>query len=137
MSRYFLDVGGCVFSSTIETLSKSPIIKELIENTLEGDMPFIDRDATAFQYVLSFMRSGTLYQIEDRYFLASLASEAAFYGLKSMESQVSRILSERRRFDTHDLVTEIRALKTLIKSYIDSTDSSKKMSRASSYNSLE
>ncbi len=125
---YYLDVGGYVFSSTVETLSKSPIIKELIEKSSD-EMPFIDRDATAFQYVLSYMRSGTLYPIQDNHFLASLASEATFYGLKGMESEVSRLLSERRRFDTHDLVVEIRALRAVIESYIDG-------SRASSHRSL-
>lgn len=90
MSRYCIEVGGWVFVSTAETLSQSPVIKQLIFDAGE-DMPFIDRDGGRFQYVLDYLRTGTVYPLVDSAYLASLVSEAQFYGLEHMTTELERL----------------------------------------------
>lgn len=86
--RINIDVGGLVYSSTIETLNKSPTLKELITAHKESEddsIPFIDRDGFAFMYMLNFMRVGEIFQtIQDPLYVQFLVHEASFYGMNDM-----------------------------------------------------
>ena len=141
MDRYMIDVGGVLYCSTIQTLSKSPTLKSLIErHDDEETLVFIDRDGSAFQHVLNFLRNGTVYAIEDRAFAEFLINEAGFFGLRKMEAQISKQLSERRRHDLHDIVLELRAMKLHMKALTDymlekPVEGRRPMSRASSSSS--
>ena len=125
--RVYVDIGGMVYTSTRTTLNKSQILKDTIDTCDENEIPFIDRDGVLFQFVLHFMRTGTIYLIDDRNVLQQLLGEAGFYGLKQMESQISRQLSERRRGELQEVVTELRHIKAVMKNLAEclmSSDSS-------------
>ena len=86
--RINIDVGGLIYSSTIETLNKSPRLKNLITTHKESEddsIPFIDRDGFAFMFILNFMRVGEIFQtIEDPLYVQFLIHEAVFYGIGDM-----------------------------------------------------
>ena len=102
--RCFIDVGGCLYVSTFNTLCKSPALKKRLETechtSSDGTFaiettPFIDRDGHAFAHILNFLRNGTIHiSTDDRAYIEFLMGEASFYGLRAMESQLSRFLTE-------------------------------------------
>ena len=104
-----------MYTSTYTTLSKSMILKETIDACDKAEIAFVDRDGMLFHFVLHFLRTGTISCIDDRNVLQQLLGEAGFYGLKAMESQVSRLLSDRRRGELHEIVTELRHIKSVMK----------------------
>jgi len=89
--RVFLDVGGCHFSTTIETLTSVP--DSHLGRMFSGRFPikvneddgriFIDRDGTHFNTILKFLRNpdNTVIKIKERYELEEFKVEAEFYGL--------------------------------------------------------
>tara|TARA_B100000787_G_C16128827_1_gene266317 strand:+ start:466 stop:759 length:294 start_codon:yes stop_codon:yes gene_type:complete len=86
--RINIDVGGFIYSSTIETLNTSPALKNLIaaHKEYEDDsIPFIDRDGLAFTFILNFMRVGQIIQtVQDPLYVKFLINEATFYGIDDM-----------------------------------------------------
>lgn len=129
--RLCIDVGGIVYTSTRSTLEKSTRLKQLIEECDESELPFVDRDGWLFQYVIHFMRTGTIYSVDDRNVLQQLLGEAGFYGLKQMESQISKHLSERRRGELQEVVTELRHIKAIMKNLVDIMQSPESVGRRS------
>jgi hypothetical protein len=89
--RILLDVGGCHFSTTLETLTSVP--DSYLERMFSGRFPikvneedgriFIDRDGTHFNIILTFLRDpqNTKIKIKDRMVLEEFKVEAEFYGL--------------------------------------------------------
>ena len=119
-ARYMIDVGGFVYCSSIETLSKCPTLKAMIDTSPEdGSLIFIDRDGSAFQYILNFLRNGSILAVDDRAYTEFLIIEAGFFGLRTMESQLSKQLSERSRHDVHDIVMELRSIKLNLQALTD------------------
>ena len=140
-ARYCIDVGGWVYCSTLHTLRKSSTLKSLLAHPPEdGSLIFIDRDGSAFQFVLNFLRNGTVHPIEDRAFTEFLIGEASYYGLRRMESQLSSQLTERPRSDLNDVVIELRAikqhLKTLTDNMVDDKTVRRGITRSSSANTM-
>ena len=65
--KVFIDVGGTIFVSTLETLQKSPKLKKIIEtHDHENECVFIDRDAFAFYNVLNIMDIDNLFHQNNR-----------------------------------------------------------------------
>jgi len=89
--RILLDVGGCHFSTTLETLTSVP--DSYLGRMFSGRFPikvneedgriFIDRDGTHFNTILTFLRDphNTKINIKDRMTLEEFKVETEFYGL--------------------------------------------------------
>ena len=82
-SRQDINVGGVVFSSSRQTLYKSSVLQSLIEESYD-EVPFLDRDPTVFQTILTFLRYDTISPITDPDFLTFLAADAVFYNLSDL-----------------------------------------------------
>ena len=122
-TRFFIDVGGVQYVSTIATLSKSPTLKTLIAAHSDASDPlFVDRDGFAFHYILNFLRNGTVQVGEDNSYLEFLVLEAGFYGLAKMESQLSKKMSLAPKQDVGALVSlskDVRYFRDLAQRLID------------------
>lgn len=114
--RVYVDVGGFVYTSTRTSLCKSPVLKNILESCKnELEAPFVDRDGGLFHFILYFLRTGTIYSIDDRNVLQQLLGEAGFYGLRQMESQISKQLVDRRRTELlPDVVAELKQIKDIM-----------------------
>jgi len=90
-SRIQLDIGGCFFSSTVETLTNVPDShlgrmfsgRFPLEFTKDGRV-FIDRDGTHFRHILNFLRDpqNWVFTWKDKQLIDELRTEARFYGLE-------------------------------------------------------
>lgn len=109
--RYYIDIGGCLYVSTYTTLKKSPTLDAILDETATETPPFVDRDASAFQYILNFLRNGSVHvNPDDKSFIEFLMGEAQYFGLRKMESQLSKLLEKKSRNDLTDVVLEVKAL---------------------------
>ncbi|XP_022690838.1 BTB/POZ domain-containing protein kctd15-like isoform X4 [Varroa jacobsoni] len=95
-SRYtapvHIDVGGTIYTSSLETLTKYP--ESRLGKLFNGSIPivldslkqhyFIDRDGKMFRHVLNFLRTGILVLPTDFAELALLVEEARFYDIPSL-----------------------------------------------------
>jgi len=87
--RIVLDVGGCLFSTTFETLTKIP--DSYLEKMFSGRFPikvnedghvFVDRDGTHFDSVLKFLRDPTTkIKMKEKLDFDEFKAEIEFYGL--------------------------------------------------------
>jgi len=88
--RIVLDVGGCTFSTTFETLTKIP--DSWLGRMFSGRFPvkineddgsvFIDRDGTHFDSILKFLRDPTTsIKMKERSDLEEFKAEVEYYGL--------------------------------------------------------
>lgn len=103
--KMVVDVGGVSFTTTKETLRKSPYFDRIID-TARDNYIFVDRDFTAFVYVLNYLRTDKCFVTsEDMLFLEFLKTEAAFYELHNM---VKLLQDLPRRYTVHDLVYEMK-----------------------------
>ena len=89
MSRIYIDVGGILYVSTKDSLFKSSVLRELIlkqEHAEDNNIIFVDRDGSAFYYILTFLRSNTIAHVDPSYpyFIKFLIQEAEFYKLNRM-----------------------------------------------------
>lgn len=99
MTRFFLDVGGSVYTTTEATLRKSPTLSKLIDSTslAEGDILFVDRDPVAFMYILMYLRNGMIYTgREDDEYVGYLMHEASHYGLRKLEGMLADVSVHRK-----------------------------------------
>jgi len=89
-NRVLLDIGGSLFSTTTETLTKIP--DSMIARMFSGRFPihvnddgriFIDRDGTHFQYILNFLRDPerNAPKIKEKTTLEELRIECEYFGL--------------------------------------------------------
>jgi len=89
-NRILLDIGGSLFSTTTETLTKIP--DSMIARMFSGRFPihvnedgriFIDRDGSHFEYILNFLRDPerNAPKIKDKSTLEELKIECEYYGL--------------------------------------------------------
>jgi len=89
--RVILDVGGQLFSTTIETLTNVP--NSLFGRMFSGRFPiepndegnfFIDRDGDSFRHILNFLRDPSNFELKmtDKQALFELRLEAQYYDLE-------------------------------------------------------
>ncbi|XP_025016399.1 BTB/POZ domain-containing protein kctd15-like isoform X1 [Tetranychus urticae] len=104
-SRYtapvHIDVGGTIYTSSLETLTKYP--ESRLARMFNGSIPivldslkqhyFIDRDGEMFRHILNFLRTSAAPVNEDYPELDLLYEEAKFYAI----SQLIRLLEELRK----------------------------------------
>ncbi|KAH7713852.1 BTB/POZ domain-containing protein KCTD17 [Aphelenchoides avenae] len=107
-----LNVGGRIFVTTKQTLSRSPFLARLFEaddrmpDAMIGSFPphFIDRDPDRFTKVLNYLRDGTL--IADKTCnLEELRVEADFYGLDDLGKLVDEAKAEGKLRSSAKVVT--------------------------------
>ena len=90
-TRVNLDVGNVLYSTTRATLERerSTVFASLLEQLGEDNpvVPFIDRDGGLFNYILNYLRNGTIF-ITEPFLIDMLMCEATFYGLRQLEMQL-------------------------------------------------
>ncbi|XP_064543047.1 BTB/POZ domain-containing protein Tiwaz isoform X1 [Drosophila montana] len=108
-SRYtapvHIDVGGTIYTSSLETLTKYPESK--LAKLFNGQIPivldslkqhyFIDRDGGMFRHILNFMRNSRLLIADDFPDLELLLEEARYYEVEPMVKQLESMRKERVR----------------------------------------
>ena len=91
-----LNVGGHVFKTSVQTLTKDP--NSMLAAMFSGkfDMKpsedgsfFIDRDGTHFRFILNYLRTGKLILPEGATFLKELEEEAEFYQIQGIIDELS------------------------------------------------
>ncbi|XP_059615814.1 BTB/POZ domain-containing protein Tiwaz [Phlebotomus argentipes] len=111
-SRYtapvHIDVGGTIYTSSLETLTKYPDSR--LAKLFNGSIPivldslkqhyFIDRDGMMFRHILNFMRNSKLLIAEDFSDLDLLLEEARFFDIGPMIRQLEQMKKERLRNGT-------------------------------------
>jgi len=100
-----IDVGGCIYTSSLETLTKYS--ESRLSKMFNGTIPivldtlkqhyFIDRDGKLFRYVLNFMRTGRVNLPQSFDDFDALLDEAKYYELESMIKQLNDILSKNQK----------------------------------------
>lgn len=110
-SRYtapvHIDVGGTIYTSSLETLTKHP--ESRLARMFNGSIPivldslkqhyFIDRDGKMFRHVLNFLRTNTLAVPDQFAELELLYEEARYYDIPALTRQLEalRTAQQRRR----------------------------------------
>ncbi|KAL9951575.1 hypothetical protein ACROYT_G044259 [Oculina patagonica] len=110
--RIKLDVGGHLFSTSLETLTKDPgsMLHAMFSGRFdtkpsEDGSYFIDRDGTHFRYILNYLRTGQLIVSKDELvrIREELLTEAEFYqvegiikGLALFKDSVILLLDQRQ-----------------------------------------
>jgi len=86
-----LNVGGHLFSTSLETLTKdlSSMLHAMFSGRFdtkpsEDGSYFIDRDGTHFRYILNYLRTGQLIVPQDRTVCKELLAEAEFYQVEGI-----------------------------------------------------
>lgn len=91
VDKVVLDVGGVIFHTRKSTLINSAHPSAFFESLLsnEEDVYFIDRDPNSFAIILNFLRQNNLnLHIYDAYILDFLLSEAQFFNLQNLQSEL-------------------------------------------------
>ncbi|KAL7050289.1 hypothetical protein ACKWTF_004025 [Chironomus riparius] len=106
-SRYtapvHIDVGGTIYTSSLETLTKYPDSR--LAKLFNGSIPivldslkqhyFIDRDGNMFRHILNFMRNSRLLISEDFSDLELLLEEAKYFEIAPMVRQIEQMKRDR------------------------------------------
>jgi len=86
-----LNVGGHLFSTSLETLTKDPgsMLHAMFSGRFdtkpsEDGSYFIDRDGTHFRYILNYLRTGQLIVPQDKTVFKELLAEAEFYQVEGI-----------------------------------------------------
>ncbi|XP_034992447.1 BTB/POZ domain-containing protein KCTD11 [Zootoca vivipara] len=99
-----LNVGGKLYSTTLDTLTRFP--DSMLGAMFRGPQPaltdscgnyFIDRDGKAFRHILNFLRFGRLDLPEGYAELSLLRAEADFYQIRPLLEELRRVEAERWR----------------------------------------
>ncbi|XP_072833318.2 BTB/POZ domain-containing protein KCTD11 [Pogona vitticeps] len=99
-----LNVGGKLYSTTLETLTRFP--DSMLGAMFRGPQPaltdscgnyFIDRDGKTFRHILNFLRFGRLDLPEGYAELSLLRAEADFYQIRPLLEALRRLEAERWR----------------------------------------
>ena len=99
------DVGGKIFSTTIDTLtgqySEGSLLQTVFSNAAwktardENGFLFVDRDGKYFHLVLNFLRDGQLPRLNQSE-IESLKLEAKYYGLKKLEGYLDQVMKQKK-----------------------------------------
>ena len=106
-----LNVGGQLFSTSLQTLKKDPgsMLHAMFSGRFdtkpaEDGTYFIDRDGTHFRYILNYLRTGRLLVPEDQLVQKELLEEAEFYQIRGIIDELcprpfleSNILSDEHK----------------------------------------
>ena len=87
---FAIDVGGYVYETTVETLSKSPTLLVELEHRRTHsitDMIFVDRDGLCFSHILNYLRTGFIWASNGQH-TQILRIEAEYYKLEGAITQL-------------------------------------------------
>ncbi|XP_003726136.1 BTB/POZ domain-containing protein kctd15-like [Strongylocentrotus purpuratus] len=103
-----IDVGGQIYTSTLETLTKFP--ESRLSKLFTGHIPiildslkqhyFIDRDGHLFRYILNYMRTARLLLPGDFTEMEALYEEARYYNLTPMMEALEQMKSSEESSKT-------------------------------------
>ena len=115
-----LNVGGVLFTTTVQTLTKDP--DSMLAAMFSGRFPmkpaedgtfFIDRDGTYFRYILNYLRDGQLSLPEGATFFEEIEAEAEFYQIQGIlyelgqpRSTKSSIRAATKPFAESEILTQ-------------------------------
>ena len=118
-----LNVGGILFTTTVQTLTKDP--NSMLAAMFSGRFPmkpaedgtfFIDRDGTYFRYILNYLREGKLSLPEGATFFEEIEAEAGFYQIQGIldelgqpRSTKSSIRAATKPFAESEILTQEHA----------------------------
>ncbi|XP_014366185.2 BTB/POZ domain-containing protein KCTD1 [Papilio machaon] len=104
-----IDVGGVIYTSSLETLTKYPESK--LGRMFSGDVPivldtlkqhyFIDRDGGMFRHILNFLRNQKLLLPEDFQYTDLLLQEAQFFELDYMIMALTHYKRQKEEAQQH------------------------------------
>ncbi|XP_049810658.1 BTB/POZ domain-containing protein Tiwaz [Schistocerca nitens] len=108
-SRYtapvHIDVGGTIYTSSLETLTKFP--ESRLAKLFNGSIPivldslkqhyFIDRDGGMFRHILNFMRNSRLLLPDTFSDIDLLLEEARYFDIAPMVRQLEQLRKERQK----------------------------------------
>jgi len=104
----YLNVGGTLFATTKETLTKEP--NSMLSAMFSGNYSsrrdysgayFIDRDATYFHCILNYLRDGAIELTTVEHELRQLLREASFFQIQGLINDIERHLDQlHKRHDT-------------------------------------
>lgn len=103
--RLILSIGGTLFETSSQTLCvdrNSMLAAYVLRHHNPGEILWFDRDGRRFEYVLNYLRNGTLW-LEDVPTLRGVQEEAEFYGLSGLQT-----LCEERIRDVQKKAETIR-----------------------------
>ncbi|CAH1779977.1 unnamed protein product [Owenia fusiformis] len=99
-----IDVGGTIYTSSLETLTKYPESK--LGKMFNGSIPivldslkqhyFIDRDGEIFRYILNYVRTSELLLPDPFPHLDMLLYEAKFYDIPDMIRDIENLSNKRK-----------------------------------------
>lgn len=99
-----LNVGGVRYDTSADTLRIYPGVLRRLSYEEQSEI-FIDRNGKLFEFVLDYLRSGTL--PVDATLLSRLRVEADFYALDAMVSDIDQVTSSiRPKEDALALIAE-------------------------------
>jgi hypothetical protein len=104
LAPIYLDVGGCVYTSTLDTLTKHG--ESRLAKLFNGSLPivhdakknnyFIDRDGASFRHILNYLRTGKLIVPEHFDELDQLLEEARFFELDQMIKLIEDSIEQKK-----------------------------------------
>ncbi|XP_013179147.1 PREDICTED: BTB/POZ domain-containing protein KCTD1 [Papilio xuthus] len=104
-----IDVGGVIYTSSLETLTKYPESK--LGRMFSGEVPivldtlkqhyFIDRDGGMFRHILNFLRNQKLLLPEDFQYTDLLMQEAQFFELNYMIMALTHYKQQKEEAQQH------------------------------------
>jgi hypothetical protein len=105
-----LDVGGVKYKTSKNTLVKHDgVLKDLVENTVENQEVFIDRDGTLFSYILDYLRNGNKAVLPDNLNTCQrLLVECEYYCLPELLERLKELTYKfrvRAKIDYHILAS--------------------------------
>lgn len=139
-----VDVGGCVYTTSLETLTK--FADSRLSKMFNGSLPvvmdaakqqyFIDRDGKSFRYILNFMRTNRLVLPERYDDHLSLLEEAKYYELEPVVKELEKVIGARKRFKPNESSSLPQSPindKNTDKNSMDSTSDMEDASKANTY----
>ena len=105
-----LNVGGHLFTTSVQTLTKDPnsMLAAMFSGKFEmkpsedGSF-FIDRDGTHFRFILNYLRNGELILPEGATFLKELEAEAKFYQIQGILNELTPKIP--KHFEESEILT--------------------------------
>ncbi len=121
-----LNVGGHLFKTSVQTLTKDPnsMLAAMFSGKFEmkpcedGSF-FIDRDGTHFRFILNYLRNGELILPEGATFLKELEAEAKFYQLQGILDELKP--KTPKHFEESEILTN-EEHRSVLKSWLPRQD---------------
>jgi len=124
-SRYtapvHIDVGGKIYTSSLDTLTKFPESK--LSKMFTGSIPivldtlkqhyFIDRDGEMFKHILNFMRTGRPILPDNFGHLELLLEEARYYELQELVTQLTNLQNKTASLNNGNIPRTINTINTI------------------------